>query len=229
MVMFHRDWYEKLIARSNEKELLVKKIADLLKGRTYESCLEIGLGTSSFFSDNLGHLFHEYSIIEKEEFNGPLKKNVNFIRGDFDNYVFEKEYDVIIASHVVYYFADLSLAIEKINNLLANGGCAYFVVNGKESDYGNIKKAFSSMIDESYIFTYDSLKKGLKDFKFSEYTVRSSLNFSSYEDLFETLRLSFDLYPNQYQEQRDNVIQWLRNNVRGNKFSIDQKIIEVSK
>lgn len=165
MVDFYKDWYDNLIAHSNEKGLLVDKISDLLKGKTHNNCLEIGLGTSAYFSERLVSYFTEYTIIEKEDFNGVLPEGVQLIKSDIENYDFVSTFDVILASHVVYYFKDLSATCEKIYNLLSNGGRAYFVVNGKESDYGPIKNAFAEMIQEPYTFTYDHLKNSLSDYK----------------------------------------------------------------
>ncbi len=229
MVDFYKDWYDDLVAHSNEKGLLVEKIADLLQGKTHESCLEIGLGTSAYFSKRLGSLFKEYWIIEKNEFDSALAPKVQLIQGNFETHQFDKKFDVVIASHVVYYFRDLPSAVNKIMTLLKPGGRAYFVVNGKESDYGPIKNAFASFIAKPYTFTYDTLKQELRGFNTKEYTTQASLSFSSYDDLYEALKLSFDLYPAEYKTNRENVIAWLKKNIAGDKFFIDQKIIEVTK
>ncbi len=228
-VPFYKDWYANFISHSSEKGLLVQKIGDLLQGKSHESCLEIGLGTSAFFAENLSRYFGEYWIIEKEKFQGSLPANVKFIRGDFETIKLDKQFDVILASHVVYYFNDLSASIEKMIGLLKEGGRIYFVVNGKESDYGPLKHAFGGMIGIPYEFTYDILMRELKDKRIREYTTQASLDFKSFEDLYEAMRLSFDLYPKEYEENREGVISWLKNNIKGNKFFLDQKIIEVSK
>lgn len=229
MVDFYKDWYDNLIAHSNEKGLLVEKISDLLKGKTHKNCLEIGLGTSAYFSERLQNFFQEYTIIERENFEGVLPEKVIFIKGDVETEMFDKKFDVIIASHVVYYFKDLKTTGQKIYDLLNEGGRAYFVVNGKESDYGPIKNAFAEMINEPYTFTYDKLRLCLVEYKTREYTTQASLSFASPEDLYEAMRLSFDLYPKEYDENNEKVIDWLSKNVVGDKFFIDQKIIEVIK
>ena len=229
MVEFQEDWYDNLIAHSNEKALLVDKIAALLQGQPHESCLEIGLGTSAHFADNLSSFFKEYWIVEKNEFAGKLPGNVKLIHDDIETVAVNNKFDVAIASHVVYYFNDLPKTVEKIMGLLKEGGRAYFVVNGKTADYGPIKNAFSRFINTPYTFTYDILKNELNDYRVREYTAQASLSFTSYEDLFESMRLSFDLYPKEYEENKENVVNWLKENVMGDTFFIDQKIIEVSK
>lgn len=229
MVDFHKDWYNNLITHSNEKHLLVEKISDLLKGKTHESCLEIGLGTSAYFAERLNEFFKEYWIVEKNKFDQPLPSNVKLVRDNFEKFKPAQKFDVILASHVVYYFKDLPKSVRRIVSSLKENGRAYFVVNGKESDYGPIKDVFATFIKKPYIFTYDILKSELKNYQIKEYTAQASVSFNSYEDLYETLRLSFDLYPKEYEENKQKVIDWLKINVRGDKFFIDQKIIEVSK
>lgn len=228
-VEFYEEWYKNLINHSNEKFLLVEKIADLIGGKKYESCLEIGLGTSFFFAENLSHLFQTYTVIEENTFDAEIPKNVKLLAGDFELVEISEKFDVIIASHVVYYFDDLKKSIEKMFDLLNEGGKIYFVVNGRESDYGAVKNAFSRFIGKPYVFTYDILKKELEEYKIQEYTTQASLHFSSIEDLYNTLKLSFDLYPNEYKEQKENMVHWLTENIQGDKFFIDQKIFEVTK
>ena len=229
MVDFHKDWYNKLIAKSNEKDLLVAKISDLLQGKSHRSCLEIGLGTSAYFSSRLASYFNNYTIVEKNKFYEPLPSIVKLIVGDFESTPLHQQYDVILASHVVYYFNDLPRAVKKIVDALTVDGRAYFVVNGSNSDYGPTKHAFASFINKPYQFTYDILKAQLIGLHVREYTTQASISFSSHEDLFETLRLSFDLFPNEYEENRSKMTDRLKNNIKGDKFFVDQKIIEVSK
>lgn len=229
MVDFYKDWYERLISKSNEKGLLVEKIGHLLQGKSHGTCLEIGLGTSTYFSDALAPQFDFYDIVEKNPFDGAFKSNVTYIQDDFESHQFTRTYDVILASHVVYYFKDLTSAVAKIKNLLNPGGRAYFVVNGPDSDYGPIKYAFAKMIGVPYTFTYEKLRNVLVGEQLREYTTQASLSFTSPEDLYETLKLSFDLYPKEYAEHRDEVVAWLTSNVKGDRFYIDQKIIELSR
>ena len=85
------------------------------------------------------------------------------------------------------------------------------------------------MIGVKYEFTYEIIIKLLNGMKIREYTVPSEVQFESYDDLFEILRLSFDMYPEEYDRLKNNVIEYFKENVKGNKFIIDQKIIEVIK
>ena len=226
---FKAEWYNNFIAHSSEKGLLIDAIKKLLSNASYNDCLEIGLGTSTAFADALSPTFKQYFIVEREEYTGTLPKNVTFIRGDFETTPFTEAFDVILASHVVYYFNDLSGAITKMMSLLTDTGRIYFVVNGRDTDYGRLKLAFGEMINVPYVFTYDLLHDALKQYTVHEHTVRASLSFDSFEDLHGAMQLSFDQYPEEYEKHKDAILGWFADNIDGNEFFLDQKIIEVSK
>lgn len=227
MVDFNIKWYEKLLNHTNEKAVLVNKIASLLDGKSHQSCLEIGLGTSPYFAKKLGKYFKKYVIVENRIVNTPLPKKAVLINADWENVNLKEKFDVILASHVIYYFKNKKKALDKIFSHLNKEGRVYFVVNGKEADYGPLKSAFSKMIGEEYKFTYEELIELIKDYKFREYTIPSSINFNSYEELFETLRITFDHYPKEYENLKQKMINYFKEHVKGNTFSVDQKIIEV--
>jgi SAM-dependent methyltransferase len=229
MVEFHEGWYNKFVSSTNEKDILLNKIFDLIDGYPTNACLEIGLGTSPHFAKNLSQRFKEYLIVEKRSVDHPLPKGVKLVNGDWEHLELNQKFDVIIASHVIYYFKDKKKAFEKMLNHLNDDGVIFFVVNGKSSDYGPLKLAFAKILGLKYRFTYDDLIDSLKDVKYREYTVPSTISFSSYEDLFDTLRLSFDTHPKEYEDNKMNVVEYLKKNVRGSKFTIDQKIVAVTK
>jgi len=229
MVDFNPEWYKKLINSTNEKNVLISNIEEILQGKPHETCLEIGLGVYPFFAENLSSHFKEYIIVERRKTENLLPKGVKLVIDDWENVKLDEKFDVIIASHVVYYFKDKKRAIDKMFASLNDNGRVIFVVNGKESDYGPIKLAFSKMIGEKYHFTYDELINTLKGRIIKEYTRPSKIKFSSYEDLFETLRISFDNYAKEYQDHKKDFLEYFKENVKGNYFIIDQKIIEVRK
>ena len=229
MVKFNIKWYERLLKNTNEKEVLVNKIASLLEGKSHESCLEIGLGTSPYYARRLSKYFKKYVIIENRLIKTPIPKTAELINEDWEKSDFNDKFDVIIASHVIYYFKDKEKSIRKILQSLNNDGRAYFVVNGKEADYGPLKAIFSEFLGEKYVFTYDELMNLIKDSKFREYTIPSTIHFNSYDELFETLRITFDHYPKEYEKMKDKMIKYLENHIKGSSFNVDQKIIEVYK
>lgn len=227
MITFNPHWFDKFVQSTNEKDLLVNKISDILTGKPHKKCLEIGLGTSPYFAQKLAQDFEHYVIIERRKVQEPLPDYVSLINDDWENVQLGEKFDVVIASHVIYYFKDKKAAIKKMFDSLQNGGRTIFVVNGKESDYGPLKLFFSKLIGEMYKFTYDELLEILQEKEVKEYTLPSEICFSSFDDLFDTLRLSFDNYPNEYQKLKPKIIEYFKQKIRGKKFIIDQKIIEV--
>ncbi|MFA5048092.1 MAG: methyltransferase domain-containing protein [Patescibacteria group bacterium] len=229
MVEFNAVWYKKFIERSNEKDLLVNKISELLEGKPKGSCLEIGLGVSSYFAQKLSGLFKRYCIIEKEIFAGKIPENVELVQADWEDQEVDEKFDVIIASHVIYYFRNKKKALAKMFTSLNYDGRIIFVVNGDTADYGPLKLAFSKMLGIKYDFTYNELKRLLQGNNFREYALPSVIEFKTFDELHEVMRLSFDTHPEEYEKFKNKIVEYLKKNIKGNRFIIDQKIFEVSK
>ena len=159
MLVFQKKWYNNLISNSNEKVLLAKKILNLIQNNSHKKLLEIGMGTTPFFANILKSYFDEYCIIEKLPLTTKLPENVRYIQADFENYLLKNTFDIVLVSHVSYYFTDLNCAIKKVINLLSDNGRAFFVVNGIDNDYVLVKEAFAKFINKPHTFMYDILKK----------------------------------------------------------------------
>ena len=229
MADFNINWYNKFIQSTNEKELIISKILDILRGKFYNSCLEIGSGTSPYFAQQLSKNFGKYVIIEKQFVNEQLPSGVVLINNNWEKIDLDEKYDIIIASHTISYFKDKKSAIDKIFATLTDHGRAIFVVNGKEADYGPLKLVFCKMINSPCIFTYDVLLEALQGKEMKEYVLLSEIQFSTFEELFDVLRLVFDNYPIEYKRFKAKVVDYLQQNITNNKFVIVQKIIEVKK
>lgn len=228
-VTFNPAWYDQFVRSTDEKNLLVGKIAELLSGKPHGSCLEIGLGTSPYFAREIAGSFSRYVIVEPRATGEALPEGVVLINDSWENASFKETFDAIIASHVIYYFDDKKTAIEKMFRALSPGGTMTFVVNGAAADYGPLKLYFAEQIGSPYHFTYDELRRHLTGRDIKEYTVPSTIRFSSPEELFETLRLSFDNYPTEYEGLKSQLLEYFSKNVPGGTFTIDQKIIQVTK
>ena len=222
-VTFNVKWYEDLISHTNEKHVLLDAFQDFIGG-SKESCLEIGLGTSSFVLDHLGEKFDHYDIVEKEQLQLNLPDNARLIIGDWEYLDVDRKYDVIIASHVVYYFKDRKKAIQKMMNSLTKDGILIIVVNGKDADYGPMKLAFSKLVGTDYKFTYDQMHQILSKYNYTEFSRPSSLNFKTPADLFDALKLSFDQYPKEYELHKNAMIDFFNERCKNtDKFVINQK------
>jgi len=228
-VKFIEQWYRNFVSHTNEKDVLVEKIADLADGRNFESCLEIGLGLSPYFAKILAPRFTRYLIVEKRIIKEDMPEGVELANQDWEKVSLDEKFDVIIASHVIYYFQDKKKAIDKMFKYLNTGGAIFFVINGKTGDYGPLKSAFSKMVKEKYKFTYDELLEIIKGRSYREYTVPSTIKFKNFEDLYNTLKISFDAWPKEYKSLKSEMIKYLKSQLKGKKFIIDQKIIEVIK
>jgi len=226
-VTFNDEWYNNLISKSDEKNILLDKFKEIV-GDSFSSCLEIGLGTTSYFADSLSKSFDKYVIVEKEDIKIDLPKNVKLINEDWERVKLKQKFDVIIASHVIYYFDDKKKAIRKIFDSLTPNGIALFVVNGKDSDYGPLKTKFSELVSDKYVFTYDELKNILDSRDFEEHSIPSKIKFDKTSDLFDTLKLSFDQYPEEYTALKGKMFNYFQNHFSNKKYlTINQKIFVV--
>lgn len=227
---FEQDWYKRLIQHGNEKILLASFIKSNLLKTSVDSFLEVGMGTDPIFATILSERTNNYLIIEKEERKElKLPANVQFMKSDFEATELESKFDAILLSHVVYYFQDLKKTISNCMKLLSKKGKLIFIVNGPSNDYGKLKEAFSKITKTKCNFTYFKIKDLLKPIQHTEYSLETSLEFSNYEQLYENIRLFFDLFPDEFNSHRNKIISWLRINIRNNKLNMDQKILVVGK
>lgn len=231
MVEFNPDWYKKLIENSSEKTSLVSVIKRLLGKKLYSSCLDIGLGLHPFFAKGLSNNFKNYTIIEKEIVEAAVPKNVKIIYADWEDVKIGEKFDIIIASHVFYYFKNKKRAIEKMLSSINDNGRVFLVVNGKGYDYAPSKIYLSKLIGEKYNFTYDKLIKILDDLNvnYKEHGTISEISAESPEELFEIIRICFDNYAKEYEENKAKMVEYFRDKVKSGKFIVEQKIVEVIK
>lgn len=229
MLEFYKEWYDDLVNKSNEKLILLEFVQKLIKHNKKNDFLEIGMGTTPLFANGLNKIVNNYTIIEKKKLMHQLPNNVKYIQGNFETITFIKSFDVILASHVIYYFQDLNNAIKKIIFSLKNKGIAIFIVNGKEFDYGILKNAVSKITKKPFVFTYDILINELKKFKYKEKFVDTKIFFKNYEELYNSLRLFFDLIPCEYLNNKEKIINWLSCNIKKRMFKMRQKLFIVPK
>ena len=221
---FNYAWYDMLKSASNEKEVIIDSIKKIIAGNKFDSCLEIGMGTSPFFANGMTSLFEDYTIVEKHIAFPETVSGLTFLQGDWEEISLQRKFDVIIASHVLYYFKEKAAAFEKMVGALSKNGILIVVVNGRDGDYGATKKFFFEQIGIDYQFTYDVLTSWLQDKHVLEFSVPSAISFDSYESLYESLSLSFDQHQDHYRRMRNEMLAFFRNTLREHAFIINQKI-----
>jgi len=228
MTVYNDRWFKNFVKQSDEKNLIFDKVIDIIKKLPHNSCLDIGAGSTRYnFSKKLAVLFNNYTIIEKKPYDN-LPNNINFVKGDWETIKIHNKFDIILASHVIYYFKNKKNAFKKMFNSLKKNGKIIFITNGTSSDYGLLKRKFGKIIGTNYKFTYDFIINLLKNNEYKEYTIPSLIDFDTYETLYEAMRLYFDAYPNEYTLFKDDIIKYLKNNINNNKFSTNQKILVIS-
>jgi len=139
---------------NNESEILrYKKINEYLlkfnKLNKFESAIEIGSG-EGHQSIYLSHIINNLDSIEISSIATKRAKekhlsNINFKNVNLYDYNSNKNYDLVIASEVIYYFIDIEKFIDKIETL----GNAYFI--------------------SYYYYENDILKKYFIDSKYKKY------------------------------------------------------------
>lgn len=224
---FNKQWYETLISNSNEKEMIISNVEELL-GDNIDSCLEIGMGTRPIFAERLAKKCGKYVILEKNDFADPLPHKATVIKEDWESVQLKEKFDFILASHVIYYLKNKKKAIEKMISCLKPNGKIIFIVNGKDVDYGSTKKFFSARIGKKYEFTYDKLLALLKNQSLVEHTVSCKVRFRNLDELHHSLKLAFDNHPKEYENLRKELIAYWKNSLNNGFFVINQKIIEVT-
>lgn len=225
---FEQGWYKNLIQNGNEKVILAKFIRDHFLKENVNRILEVGMGTDPIFASILSLKTKDYLILEKEERKKLiLPQNTRLVKHDFEKVNLSVKFDIIILSHVIYYFNNLEKSISKSIQLISNMGKAILVVNGPGNDYGRLKKGFAQITNTECNFTYSRLKNILRNFNYEEFSLESKLYFENHEQLYENIRLFFDLFPDEFNFYKAKIVDWLKQNIKNDALHMDQKIFVV--
>jgi SAM-dependent methyltransferase len=202
--------FENFVNHSDEKEKVESKILDILNAEKPKKILNIGSGfdnlsNSREFPDSV----EKITLVEKNTsyVQSYTETKAEVIHADFEFWQTDEKYDVILASHVLYYFKDKKLAIEKVLSHLNDGGIALFVINEPSKDYRKLKDFVFGFYDKQYIFTYDKLIKAVNDLgcKFDEVKIDCNITAKSNEELYKALRLWFEMDLNSYYEHEKEI------------------------
>ncbi|NIG55586.1 methyltransferase [Chitinophaga sp. Cy-1792] len=226
---FNHQWFNNFLDQSDEKPVIIDAIRKILGRSPRQACLEIGAGTQPVFSLAFLEQFQQYTIVENDNIKLKLPTGVELLRQDWEQVQLSGQYDVIIASHVCYYFKDQRKAIRKMYDALSDDGMVIVVVNGQEGDYGALKQFFYQLINKTYEPTANRLSNAVADMQPITFTVPASIHYHDYTSLFNSLALFFDQYPDEYRRHQQEIIAWLSENLRHKPFRIYQKIMVICK
>lgn len=153
-------YYDKLIDDNNDpyydsphlKEYMDKwdgkVFIDSLKLNDKLSVLEIGIGTGRLACKvapkclKLTGIDISLKTIKKATLNLSRFKNIELICSDFITYIFNNKFDVIYSSLTFMHFKDKEEVINKISNLLVDGGLLCLSIDKNQENYilyGDIK------------------------------------------------------------------------------------------
>ncbi|MFB6456606.1 methyltransferase [Chitinophaga sp. Hz27] len=226
---FNHQWFNNFLDQSDEKPVIIDAIHKILGREPRQACLEIGAGTQPVFSRAFLEQFHQYTIVENDNINLKLPNGVELLQQDWEQVELSRKYDVIIASHVFYYFKDQRKAIQKMYDALSDDGMIIVVVNGQEGDYGVLKQFFYQQINKQYEPSAGRLTNAVADFQPITFTIPASIHYHDYTSLFNSLSLFFDQYPDAYRQHQQDITSWLAENLQHKPFRIYQKIMVICK
>jgi SAM-dependent methyltransferase len=102
---------------------------DFIKDNGYNTVLEIGGASGTLVKHFLPEVQpFTWTIVEPSNQTGINDPRVNYAQGYFETYPFDTKFDTIVHSHVFEHVYDPLIFLEKINNLLAQGGDHYISV-----------------------------------------------------------------------------------------------------
>ncbi|WP_291910300.1 class I SAM-dependent methyltransferase [Chitinophaga sp. CB10] len=224
-LLFNQQYFNEFTRQSDEKTIIINSIRKLMAHEKLQSCLEIGMGTTPVFHQQLGHYFRQYTVVEKNTDGVQLPAEVQVINSSWEEAVLPQQYDLIIASHVFYYFQHKQAAVDKMLSALTENGMLVIVVNGQEEDYGPLKEYFYQNIQRDYQPTYPQVMKALAGRNYLTFSVPAAIHYPDHEALYHSLSLFFDQYPTPYSLHKHNIIAYLRQTLGQRPFRLYQKII----
>ena len=127
-------------------------------GKVFNIIFEVGSG-EGFHSKHLAKITNnlislEFSLkaIKRAKENNKFK-NIKYINADFETYLFDKYYDLIVASEIIYYFKNVNHIIKKID--LAG---KHHLITYYDNEHKYLKDYFSNSKYEKTEITYGSKK-----------------------------------------------------------------------
>ncbi len=217
---------QNFVIHSTEKILIEQNILqEIHQFKKPIHILIIGPGASNL-PHELARQGHKVTIIEKEAHFANLYRehlNITTLATDFETTLLQPgSYDCIIASHVFYYFTDLTKSIQKLRTALRANGKILLITNTSTDAYAKTKRFFfEELLHQPYVFTYDRLRNAFTalHIRFTEKIIHCHVAANSTEHLYEILRVWFDTQQPAYNEHKAAILEYLANTRP--EFSID--------
>ncbi len=190
--------FENFITHSDEKEKVEEEILKILNTIKPRNMLNIGSGFDSLStSDSFPKSIEKLTFVEKNTsyIQTYRDSKIESIQADYETWESNTSYDVILASHVLFYFADKQQALQKILSELNPGGIAIFVVHKPDKDYKTVKDLVFGLKNAKYEYTYQKLISAISDLKldYKETDIDCNLTATDSEELYKVMRLWFEM------------------------------------
>lgn len=190
--------FEDFVAHSDEKQNVEKEILTLLNNLQPKKMLNIGSGFDSISkSESFPKSVEKLTFVEKNTsyIQSYTDQKIEVIQADYGTWNSSYLYDVILASHVLFYFPDKEQILKKIVSELEKGGVALFVVHNPKKDYKAVKDLIFKKHNKEYVFTYDTLIDATRALgvEYECIDVDCQLKAKSSDELYKSMRLWFEM------------------------------------
>jgi len=142
---------------SNEEEKIMQIIiSEIKKKESCKSLLDIGAGDGTITQKIIKYFDEVYAVEKRNDCRLFLKAlGIKMLCKDWTKFVETQKFDVILASHVFYYFPipEWKTHISKMLKLLNDDGMLILITNSTNIEYSTfIKKTYPKIIGHEFTF-----------------------------------------------------------------------------
>lgn len=219
--------FRKFKKLTKEEFFIAKEIKKRTKIKENDTILDVGCADGTL-SKSLVKTSRNITFLDVNEFD--FSPQEEFIHCSFEKAKINKKYDYILTSHVWGHFyrnKSFNYCFKKALNLLKEDGKLIIIHNSNNDFTGKLidfsKNLFNKM--EFDIF----LDKHLKDVKYKEDYFNVLLKAKTYRELAELIQVLIIVPDKMYYSKIDDMIEFLKKNLKKPEFEINQKIIIVNR
>lgn len=172
---------------------MAEKLIKLLSQKSFESILEIGMGTgllTKLIVENI--YYNEYYandiVSDCKKYLKHIAPDATFVKGDIEELKLDKKFDLIISNATLQWVSDIEKLSEKINTHLNENGLFVFSTFGKEN-FIELKELTGIGLE---YYSLDELKEIFQaDFEIIELKEEKNiLYFKSFRDILKHIKLT---------------------------------------